>query len=152
MSIKQLIINLARSRSPDVVVGGYESPYMLRWFLIPRNRVFNIYVHLFLRSDDDRARHTHPWLFNISWLLSNHYREWLGDRPHEFVDRRAGEFKFRWGKAAHRIELTNGACWTVFITGPRVRQWGFLCPQGWVHWKLFTAADDPGAIGKGCDQ
>lgn len=27
------------------------------------------------------------------------------------------------------------------------------CPSiGWVHWKLFTAADDIGAVGKGCDQ
>jgi hypothetical protein len=43
-------------------------------------------------------------------------------------------------------------CWTIFITGPRVRQWGFYCMErGWIHWKRFTAADDPGAVGAGCD-
>lgn len=72
---------------------------------------------------------------------------------------------YLWG-APHRVELLTVAdfvatqpdnatpltCWTLFITGPRCRHWGFHCPErGWVHWKLFTAADDPGDIGKGCD-
>jgi hypothetical protein len=42
-------------------------------------------------------------------------------------------------------------CWTVFITGPIVREWGFHCPKGWVHWREFTDARDSGSIGKGCD-
>jgi hypothetical protein len=42
-------------RAPDQVIGGRERPYMLRWYLIPRNRFCNIYLHHFLRSDDDRA-------------------------------------------------------------------------------------------------
>ena len=61
--------------------------------------------------------------------------------------------------APHRIELLEPIgrknnpirCWTVFITGPRVREWGFHCPQGWVHWKRFTAPGDKGSVGKGCE-
>lgn len=65
----------------------------------------------------------------------------------------AGDFAVRTsGRHAHRIELDDGPCWTLFLTGPRYRQWGFHCPErGWVHWRRFTAADDPGAIGRGCD-
>jgi hypothetical protein len=111
--------------------------------------VFNIYVHLFLRSDEDRAKHTHPWLFNLSWLLDGRYLEHT--LKGVFL-RLAGCLKFRWGPAAHRIELVDGPVWTLFITGPRIREWGFLCPQGLVHWKLFTAASDKGAVGKGCEQ
>lgn len=137
-------------RAPDFVVGGTLDPYLIRWWVIPRNPVFNVYLHCFKRSDDDRALHTHPWLFNLSWLLRGNYREWIGDT--NFVDRTEGAVKFRFGAAAHRIELTDGDCWTLFVTGPRIREWGFLCPQGFVHWQKFTATNDQGAIGKGCDQ
>ena len=35
--------------------------YLSRWHIIPRNRYFNIYLHKFVGSDDDRALHDHPW-------------------------------------------------------------------------------------------
>jgi hypothetical protein len=146
---------VADRRPADFVVGGHDNPYLLRWFVIPRNPIFNIYLHLFLRSDDDRALHDHPWV-SLSVLLSNQYTE------HTIaaggINRRtvlkAGDIRFRpSGQLAHRIELTHGPCWTLFITGPRYRSWGFHCPErGWVHWKDFTAKNDTGAIGKGCNQ
>lgn len=165
MSLKQYLLSIPERRAPDVVIGGPADPYLLRWFVIPRNPVFNIYLHLFLRSDEDRALHTHPWLVNASWMLQGQYVEHTQNGA---FWRRAGIWKFRWGPAPHRVELVRPAfaiggsrskafgrplpCWTLFITGPRVRSWGFLCPQGFVHWRDFTAADDPGAIGKGCEQ
>jgi hypothetical protein len=145
---------VAQRRSPDVVIGGHADPYLHRWFIIPRNRFFNIYLHHFLRSDDDRALHDHPWV-NCSVILKGQYTEHTIDAGgiHRHDLRRAGEIKVRpSGRIAHRVELTSGPCWTLFMTGPRYRQWGFHCPeQGWVHWQKFTAADDPGAVGKGCD-
>jgi hypothetical protein len=42
--------------------------------------------------------------------------------------------------------------WTLFITGPRWREWGFHCPQGWIHHDHFSDPADPGNIGKGDDQ
>lgn len=159
--IRAAILRWAHARQPNVVIGGNDRPYLRRWFLIPRNPVFNIYVHQFLRSDDDRALHDHPWLFNCSILLDGEYLE---HTPAGKFHRRAGDWKFRWGPAPHRVELFDDEgdppvrpfmeavpCWTVFITGPRVRQWGFHCPQGWVHWKRFTSADGH-EVGKGCDQ
>ena len=146
--IRQAILRWALARKPDFIIGAKDDPYLLRWFLIPRNPVLNIYVHLFLRSDDDRAMHTHPWLANCSILLEGQYVEHT--QSGRFT-RITGDAKFRWGAAAHRVELTNGPCWTLFITGPRVRTWGFLCPQGFVNWRDFTAAGDKGAVGKGCD-
>ncbi len=148
------LIQWAKGREPDFVIGGEDNPYLKRWYLIPRNPVFNIYVHQFLRSDDDRALHTHPWLFNCSVLLDGEYREWTSIADGRLVGwpRYKDETKFRWGKAAHRIELTNGPCWTLFITGPVVRNWGFLCPKGFVPWQEFTDVRDKGSIGKGCGE
>lgn len=154
MNIKNTLINWAKARAPNFIIGGHDNPYLLRWFVIPRNPVFNIYLHRFLRSDDDRALHDHPWM-SLSVLLEGQYTEHTiaaGGVNHEQV-LKAGDWRFRpTGKLAHRIELTDGPCWTLFITGPRYRSWGFHCPQaGWIHWERFTAKDDKGAVGKGCD-
>ncbi len=146
---------IAYARKPDAVIGGHDNPYLLRWYVIPRNRFLNVYLHCFLRSDDDRALHDHPWA-NLSVLLSGRYAEHTiaagGIHQRRVIE--AGAVRLRSsGRFAHRIELIDGACWTLFITGPRYRQWGFHCPdQGWIHWKRFTSSVDPGAIGKGCDQ
>jgi hypothetical protein len=144
---------ISNSRSPDFVIrptSGKE--YLRRWFVIPRNPVFNIYYHEIVRSDDDRALHDHPW-FNISIILVGgywehtiakggvHHRKWRG----------AGTIKFRTAKAAHRLEV-DGPCSTLFITGPRFRSWGFHCPEaGWRHWRTFTGGERGDTIGRGCD-
>lgn len=154
MSLAKRIIAWASDRKPNMVIGGHERPYLFRWFLIPRNPVFNIYVHLFLRSDDDRALHDHPWA-NLSILLKGEYIEHqiAAGGINKRTRRVAGDWHFRpSGRIAHRVEINKEPCWTLFITGPRYRKWGFHCPdQGWIPWDRFTAADDPGAIGKGCD-
>jgi hypothetical protein len=154
MNIYDLIIRRVTRRPPDFVIGGHERPYLRRWFVIPRNRFFNIYLHQFLRSDDDRALHDHPWA-NCSIILDGSYFEHTIAEGgiHHKKEIKAGAVRIRLsGKFAHRIELRNGPCWTLFITGPRYRSWGFHCPeQGWVPWEKFTAPDDYGDIGQGCE-
>ena len=57
-------------------------------------------------------------------------------------------------ETAHRLKLMNPG-WpaeTLFITGPRVREWGFACPKGWVPWQEFVAPSDKGQIGRGCGE
>lgn len=165
--IKEWILRWARNREPDFVIGGKERPYLRRHWLLPRNRFCNVYVHEFLRSDDDRALHDHPWLANATWVIEGEYLEHTiaegGVR--KVAARRAGDWKFRWGPAPHRVQLFGRwagepdsldiemvPCWTVFFTGPVVREWGFHCAErGWVHWKDFTDARDSGSIGRGCE-
>lgn len=169
------VIARAGHRPPDFIVGGAERPYLRRWWLIPRNPVFNVYLHQFLRDDDDRALHDHPW-FWCSILLRGDYVEHTiaAGGVHRRQHRTKGSVRFASPWRAHRIELfpwflgfedadprpaagedertLRAPCWTLFITGPRVRSWGFHCPeQGWVHWKKFTSVGDPGAIGPGCE-
>jgi len=142
-------------RAPDAVIGGTADPYMLRWWFVPRNRWFNVYLHHFFRSDDDRALHDHPWV-NLSILVEGGYIEETirAGGIHVRIERRAGDLKLRGPKTAHRVELIAGRpCTTIFLTGPNVRSWGFHCPRGWVHWRKFTNPGDGGAtVGKGCDQ
>lgn len=123
-------------RPPDFVIGPEDDPYLRRWWVIPRNRFFNIYLHNIRRSDDDRALHDHPW-WNVSIILRGGYLEIM---PHARRWRSRGSIVFRRAKAAHRLALdkvhpqsSGRPCWTLFITGPVVREWGFHCPKGWVH-------------------
>ncbi|HEX7687380.1 MAG TPA: hypothetical protein VF453_06730 [Burkholderiaceae bacterium] len=155
MKLADRFIARVTRRPPDFVIGGAARPYLRRWWVIPRNRLFNVYLHQFLRSDDDRALHDHPWA-NASILLRGRYVEHTisaGGIEHR-RELRAGDFRLRpSGRFAHRVELVDGPCWTLFLTGPRYREWGFHCPRaGWIHWEKFTAADDVGAVGRGCDQ
>lgn len=163
--LSEALIARARRRLPDFVVGGHDNPYLLRWWLIPRNPVFNIYLHKFLRDDDDRALHDHPW-FWCSIMLRGQYVEHTirAGGIHRAMVRASGSVRMASPWRAHRVALLPGwcdawldhpaahaPCWTLFITGPRLRNWGFHCPErGWVPWQKFTAAEDSGAIGLGC--
>jgi hypothetical protein len=135
-------------REPERNIGP---GYMLRWYVIPRNRFFNVYLHLFQKGDDARALHDHPWI-NFSYLLQGEYTEHTiaagGISKRQVF--KTGDWKFRWPGSAHRIELHRGPCWSLFMTGPRVREWGFHCPQGWRHFTIFGEKDNPDSIGKGC--
>ncbi len=137
-------------RAPDFIIGGADDPYLLRWYVIPRNRWFNIYLHRFMRSDDPRALHDHPWA-NMSILLRGRYVEHLADGTVKI--RRAPGIVCRSATAAHRIHLIAGRpVWTLFLTGRKVRTWGFLCPKGWRSWQEFcNPADDGATVGRGCD-
>ena len=120
----------------------------------------NPYLHCFLRDDDDRALHDHPSCA-VSLMLSSGYIEHTIDAGG--IHRRrlieAGAIRLMPTRHAHRIELERATpsglpvpCWTLFMFGPVVREWGFHCPeQGWIHWRKFTAAGKPGEIGPGCD-
>lgn len=155
--IAEAIIRRITRRPPDFLVGGKENPYLKRWWVIPRNPLFNIYLHQFLRSDDDRALHDHPWAW-CSILLRGAYTECtkpMGDGIDTtiFCVYAAGSIRIHRPRFAHRLVIAPGTdCWTLFITGPRVREWGFHCPKGWVSWQRFTTPTDKGAIGAGCEE
>lgn len=147
---------------PDATITGNSplSVYLYRWFVIPRNRWANVYLHVFMRSDDDRALHCHPWC-SVSFIIgATGYeeiyarRKWYLFGPVVNYVRTipSGSIVFRRARFRHRIVLNgDGMPVTLFLTGPRVREWGFWCPKGFVHWKKFTAHDDPGRIGRGCE-
>ena len=118
--------------------------YLLRWHLIPRNRWFNIYLHKFIGNDDDRALHDHPWWsfsIRLRGVLREHYKK-KGQFLWVTNNRIPPLFCYRPATFAHRLVLVgNKPAWTVFITGPRKRDWGFHCPKGWQHWSTMTTED-----------
>lgn len=150
--MKDWLLKLLRWE-PHFIIGGKERPYMLRWWLIPRNPFLCVYLHKFLRDDDDRALHDHPWWF-ISIMLRGSYVEEVDGGKRE---RRAPSVAFRRADHRHRVILPLDVagnkipCWTLVIRGRVTREWGFWCPRGFVHWKEFVAPADHGDIGRGCE-
>ena len=120
------------ARPPDFEI-GYN--YLRRWWVVPRNRFSNLYLHEFLGSDDDRAMHDHPWPWT-SFLIEGSYIE---HTPEGSVLREAGSVVSRPADALHRVELPEGGrAVTLFFTGPIERAWGFMTENGWVHNKDFV--------------
>lgn len=155
-------IRLTKSREPDFTIGpADESPYMLRWWWLPRNRFLNMYVHVFLKDDEDRAYHDHPWA-SLSLLCRGKLKELFytdveiefGGTPTGSRIIEAGQWSYRPAKFAHRliVPAQQEPPITIFITGPRIRSWGFHCAQGWRHWKDFVDTTTKGAIGRGCGE
>lgn len=182
-------------RAPDFTIHRGAGVYLRRWYIIPRNRWFNMYLHHFVQSDDPRALHDHPW-WSCSIILRGGYYEVVpkleptridarthtdllyGPRlsekyrrafAHHYQDtkkiwRPARSIRWRGALAAHRIELaTDGPdwkghpverqAWTLFITGPVERKWGFWCKRGWVPYDEYVAKVEGGNdIGAGCGE
>lgn len=132
---------------------------MRRWWIIPRNKIFNIYLHHMRHDDDDRAPHDHPW-WSLSLCLDGYIQE-MELLPKIFEESeqrfrqnhiRKGDWKWRGKEYAHFLKLPEGDAWTLFITGPKIRKWGFHCPKGWLPWDKFVDPTDPGKPGRGCGE
>jgi hypothetical protein len=141
--LKHRVLNYIERQPPTRIIRGVTSePYMLRWELRGNSPVFDVYLHRFLRSDDISALHDHPAV-SVAIILSGRYREWLATDRYRI--RNEGEIIFRAASTPHRIEIDESAPGpiTIFLRGPKLRQWGFHCANGWLHHKDFRM--------RGCD-
>lgn len=128
-------------REPDFVIGG---DYMRRWYILPRNESLNLYLHETLRDDDD-VMHDHPW-DNTSFVIRGGYVE---HTPLATYRRLPGDLVQRKAVDAHRLELLGEPSISLFMTGPKIRDWGFHCPGGWVPWQQLTGGYHAGRSDKG---
>lgn len=135
----------------DEVTG---TPYLIRYFIWkPKSKgTGRIYLHHIMRSDHDRAKHSHPWKFT-SLILWGGYTE-VADirqiRLHEtgwkYYDR--GEMKKWFGAGSllrrgagwrHKLVLPEGkTAWTLVKTSKKLNEWGFFIDgDKFCHWKKY---------------
>jgi hypothetical protein len=69
-------------RKPDLIIGPRDNPQTLRWHLF-RWRGWQLALHKWMRSDDDRALHDHSG-HNMSVILNGGY--WEIVRSREWAD------------------------------------------------------------------
>lgn len=153
-------------RTPDLLIGPRDNPQTSRWHLWKLGG-FQIALHRWHRSDDDRALHDHK-ADNLSILLTGRLREIVGDLSTKRTY--AGEVRmvhrrrtlwpfvpyFRRAETPHRIELIDGPVWTIWIRWPPRRRWGYWCKFGWRDADVYNKQADYYAagvseVGRGCD-
>lgn len=126
---------------PERIGSAERGDLLHRWELC-RTDAFRVCVHRFLRSDPDDF-HDHPkdWgsliLAGGYWEVTPYGRTWRA--PGSWVQRKAEEL--------HRVEIDPevGDAWTLFITGPSRREWGFKTQAGWQDWRSYVEAS-PGSL------
>lgn len=114
--------------------------YMTRWHLIPRNKVCNVYLHRFCGSDHP-VFHDHPW-WSVSFLLRGCLFEQWRTAGGQYKDQRIPWLFpiFRRAELMHRLDVCKAPVWTLFVTGPVVRRWGFAGRDGrWVDHEVYLA-------------
>ena len=114
-----------------------NDPYLERYYIFLKDRKwfpFNIFIHRFLKSDPDDL-HDHPWPF-ITVILKGGYWEYT---PKGKFWRKPGYINWAASKSLHRVELDDNVkeCWTLFIPGPQIREWGFVKNGVWMPFDKY---------------
>jgi len=134
MNIRSKFLNwLDKHGRKRVIMDRYENePYLTRYYLFLKERKwfpFNVFLHNFHKGDLDDL-HDHPWPY-FTLILRGGYWEHTVSGKHW---RSPGHFRISTPRSLHRIELApNTDVWTLFIPGPKLREWGFIRKGEWVE-------------------
>jgi hypothetical protein len=153
--IDRLMTKLNRPRKTIVGCEQYEhgkENYLYRYYLLGNGETrYAVYLHVFLRSDEGRDLHDHPWPF-ISIILWKGYIErtyasdpygisgWFPEGMTFLSSSRKypGMILFRGAKWRHRVDLVDeDPAVSLVIRGRECRHWGFWTKEGWIYWKNF---------------
>ena len=118
-----------------------------RWSLLPENRIFNIHLHRWWRSETlIKGLHSHSMLFCIGITLKGSVWELVDKNPKQKIAKVGSlivvanpdddglenaklvhKYFFRWytQKVRHSVLIPRrleGRTWTLFITGPKMRK------------------------------
>lgn len=132
-----------------VIINCDHQPYLHRWFVV-RYAWLGIFIHKFIRSDEDRALHDHPWPFIVIPIWRGYIEHsekqipFLGNpkaRLKTRVKRRVQPIlgtRIRPATFRHRVELLKDKpSWSIFIRFKRWREWGFWEKEGFVLWNKW---------------
>lgn len=126
----------------------YTIQYLQRWIIYPL--IGTLRLHHFLRGDEERAFHDHPWWF-VTFPTSTYFESveeltWEGAR-HFIRPVRRFRFHFRGAYFRHRVVGSGALCkgdedcsiWTFVITGRRRRTWGYWPkPHEFIDYKKWN--------------
>lgn len=135
------LLNRLQKYDITKTVDGVETLYLRRWFLL-RSKYLNVYIHYIARPDEDPDPHDHPWNF-LSVRLKGGYTEriWHYRTPcEEGVEDRTNNapgIGYRPAETVHQITSVKPNTFTLVITGPWKRDWGFLTKSGWRFWREY---------------
>ena len=124
---------------PNIEINRANQPYLIRYFLAgwhpphpdlpawPPGNDPALYLHRFVGDDPDNELHDHPWDWSQSLILAGGYREQRCRDTGEIEERfyLPGDVNILYPGDRHRVDLLDGDCWTLFMTGTFAQKWGF---------------------------
>lgn len=134
--IARLLYRLTANR-PCRLIDIDGRPYLERYYL---GQLLGItfYLHRFVRDDDERHLHNHPWNHALSLVLCGRYTE-IKAEPSTSAHIRLNAANLillttsvvRWCNYIgrddfHQISGVKPETWTLFMHTPRTQRWGFL--------------------------
>ena len=108
-------------------------PYLERWIVWCG---ITLRLHRFIKGDDDRAYHDHPW-----WFITFPFKSYIECLP-EASDREVRPWRPHFRAATHRhiVRLKNASpVWTLIVTGPKSKEWGFWDNGVFIHHEQWLA-------------
>lgn len=106
--------------------------YLKRWRI--ETPWFSIRLHHWFHSDDNRNMHDHPWNF-YTLILKGSY---LDESKYGAERVKAGRIYYRPATHAHWVHLDKSRVWSLILTGPKIRRWGFWVGKKWtVSFRYF---------------
>lgn len=128
------------------------------------------YLHIIWESDLDRDPHDHPHDFQSQIIYGGYVESrftrwcetcdnfWTGDvtkcqrcgrtltcQEVQKSTHVAGFYNTLQAHQLHRLELLTKPTVTLVKRGPKIREWGFMTPDGWQHSKDWIAKNKPNA-------
>ena len=127
-------VNINDKRRRVIHDRSYKEEYLIRYYIFLKDRnnfPFNIFIHKFMKGDDDEDIHDHPWgFFHI--ILSGGYWEEVPIDQNDLnkgiqkIWREPGYWNCVSADYKHRIELKDDIKpWTIFIPLNKRNDWGF---------------------------
>ena len=106
-------------------LGKKECPYAYRWVFIFFG--FAIRIHKWIRSDDKRYMHNHPWWFR-TFVLKGSYTDVYLDKDGNIQKDLIKRFSTRYRPSSHihYVEVPEKGCITILLTGKPINKWGFF--------------------------
>lgn len=132
--------------------------YMERWWVfnpynadthVARHRWFpwSIRVHHILREDLGRHLHDHPWNARTI-ILRGWYEEQrlirykvAGDTLIPYQRRAGSTARIGFGEYHHISKVSPGGVFTLFISGPKQGEWGFLVAGKKILWRKYLSME-----------
>lgn len=105
-------------------LGEKECPYAYRWVLILFG--YSIRVHYWLRSDDKRYMHDHPWNFR-TFVLKGYYWD-VSKINNDILREKVTTTAYRKATHQHYVEIPEPGVITLLFCGRPKRNWGFWIP------------------------
>jgi hypothetical protein len=139
--IRRVCAALAAHLPVRVIEGRDGSPFLSKYLIAGGAREgWRLHLHRFHRGDEDPEMHNHPWWCASLILAGGYIEERLrADGAVVAFDRGPGSVNVIGAEVFHRVDLSGGECWTVFLNAPASQRWGFINRHArhFVPWREF---------------